>query len=346
MERKLKIGTAYHGNRILRHVEEDMTDIANHHMNLVVHMFTHNDMDRHRSVLKDIIAVSEEKGLEVWIDNWGIDDGPGDKAYITSLIPEAAQEYADGTRYFRPCFNHPSFRDFTKKWIDCVAEAGGKTIFWDEPHLSMSATHGFACHCATCRALFREKYGHEMPAVVTPEVEAFRTDTLIDYFTFATDYAHECGIVNTGCIMFKPSQGICLDSIDRLLAIPHFDNVGCDPYWCSKCDQPQEIYDYNYTRAKRAVETAEKFGKDHNVWVQGYSFPRGREDEMIIAADAIYDAGARTILTWSFRGGEPNDYRAASPDMVWAINGEIARRLRDRYFNEMLANLRAGRKEE
>ena len=340
MERTLKLGTAYHSNRILRHVEEDMTDIVNHHMNTVVHMFTHNDMDRHRSVLKDIIAISEDKGLEVWVDNWGVDDGPGDKAYITALIPDAAQQYADGTRYFRPCFNHPQFRDFTKSWVDAVAEAGGKTLFWDEPHLNVSDAHGFACHCPTCRRLFEEKYGKPMPAELTDEVAAFRTDTLVDYFRFATDYAHECGMTNTGCIMFSPSHGISVDSIDRLLSLPHFDNVGCDPYWCGVCSEPQAIYDYNYVNAKKAVTAAERFGKDHNVWLQAYAFPRGREDELMIAADALYDAGARTILTWSFRGGESNDYRAQNPDMIWAIQGEIMAHLRRRHFDAVLAGLR------
>ena len=348
MNRTLKLGTAYHGNRILRHVEEDMTDIVNHNMNLVVHMYTHNDMDRHHNILKEIINISESKGLETWIDNWGIDDGPGDKAYITAKIPEAARYYADGTRSWRPCFNHPSFRNFTKEWIDYVAEAGGKTIFWDEPHMEVDPTHGFACRCETCQNLFKEKYGKEMPRIFTPEVEEFRTQTLVNYFEFATNYAHSLGIVNTGCIMFSPSNGICLDSIDRLLSLPHFDNVGCDPYWLSNPNvkTAQDVYDFNYTRAKKAVDAANKYHKDHNIWVQSYYFPSGREDEIVIAADAIYDAGARTILTWSFRGGEPNDYRAQNPDMVWNINGEIMRRLRDRHFNEMLTTLRQNKKEQ
>ena len=64
---KLLTGVAYHGNRILRHVEEDMRDIVNHNMNLVVHMFSHNDWDRHKGVMPDIIKISEAYGLEVWI---------------------------------------------------------------------------------------------------------------------------------------------------------------------------------------------------------------------------------------------------------------------------------------
>lgn len=345
MQRTLKLGTAYHSNRILRHVEEDMTDIVRHNMNLVVHMFTHNDMDRHRTVLRDIIHISEDKGLETWIDNWGIDDGPGDKAYITALIPQAAQQYADGTRLFRPCFNHPDFRAFTRQWVDCVAEAGGATLFWDEPHLTVSPDHGFACHCPTCQRLFEERYGKPMPATLTDEVVEFRTASLVDYFRFATDYAHDCGMTNTGCIMFGQSDGISLDSIHRLLTLPHFDNVGCDPYWCGVCSEPQDVYNYNYTRAKKAVDAARACGKDHNIWVQSYAFPKSREDEIVVAADAIYDAGARTIITWSFRGGESNDYRAACPDMVWNIEGEIMRRLRDRHFNALLEDLRAHRAE-
>ena len=346
MNKTLKLGTAYHCNRILRHVEEDMTDIVNHNMNLVVHMFTHNDMDRHTDVMKDIIRLSEDKGLEVWLDNWGVDDGPGDKGYITARIPQAAQEFADGTRYFRPCYNHPDFRAFTRQWVDCVAEAGGKTVFWDEPHLTMDKEHGFACHCPNCRRLFKERFGYEMPAQLNDDVMAFRTDSIVDYFRFATDYAHSCGITNTGCIMFNAEQGISLDSIDRLLALPNFDNVGCDPYWYGRAETPQEVYDYNYTRAKKAVTTANAFGKDHNVWLQSYAFPKGREDELLIAADAIYDAGARTIISWSFRGGESNNYRAECPDVIWNINGEVMGRLRQRHFDAMIAELRKNRAEE
>ena len=60
---KLRMGTAYHGNRILKHVREDMEDIARHNMNLVVHMFTHTDWERHLGVMKDIVSASRDAGL-------------------------------------------------------------------------------------------------------------------------------------------------------------------------------------------------------------------------------------------------------------------------------------------
>jgi len=344
MEQKLRLGTAYHCSKILRHVEEDMVDIVNHNMNLVVHMFSHNDMDRHSKVMKDIIAVSEDKGLEVWIDNWGIDCGPGDKAYFTGICPEAKAMFSDGTPVrLKPCYNSPEFRAFTKSWIDRVAEIGGKTIFWDEPMMQTDKDHGYACWCPRCRKLFEERYNRPMPTVIDDDVSEFRTATIVDYFTDVTNYAHAAGLVNTGCVMFSPSHGISLDSIDRMLSIPHFDNVGCDPYWVGRTDKAAEIYDYVYSRSKKSLDVAAQYKKDHNIWIQAFNNPAGREDEIVIAAEAAYDAGARTILTWSYRGAESNDYRAVNTDIVWQVSGEAFARLRARWFDEIMADIRAKR---
>ena len=86
----LKTGAAYHGCRMLHHVENDMRDMADNHMNLVVHMLSHTDWDRHCRVMKEIVEISEEAGLEVWLDNWGLGGPPGDKSHFlseTALLP-------------------------------------------------------------------------------------------------------------------------------------------------------------------------------------------------------------------------------------------------------------------
>ncbi len=344
MERKLHLGTAYHCNRILRHVEEDMIDIVNHHMNTVVHMFTHNDMERHRSVLKDIISMSESLGLDVWLDNWGIDGGPGDKCHFTAYHPEAKMVFKDGTSVpLKPCYRHPAFREFTREWVDAVQDAGGKTLFWDEPHLTASPEHGPACFCPICRQAFEERFGHNMSEGSEDEYKQFGNETIADYFRFATDYAHSKGLKNTGCIMFSPKVGSDESLTDTLMALPNFDSVGCDPYWVSSKNPSitaEEVYDYVYKKTSGNLSMCNKYGKEHNVWLQGYHFTKGREEEMVIAANAIFDAGARTILSWSFRGGESNDYRAENCDMIWELQGDIMSELRRRYFCETLDSIR------
>ena len=94
---KLNLGVAYHGNRMLKHVKEDMKDIVDHHMNTVVHMFTHNDMNRHKNVMKEIFDVTKDFGLDIWVDNWGLGGPPGDLSHILQYYPDSHQVYSDGT---------------------------------------------------------------------------------------------------------------------------------------------------------------------------------------------------------------------------------------------------------
>ncbi len=345
MEKTLRLGTAYHGNRILKHVEADMEDLVRYHMDTVVHMYTHNDMDRHSKILKEIIKISEDKGLEVWVDNWGIDAGPGDKAYFVGQHPETVRMWTDGTPCGpRPCYNHPEFRVFTKRWIEAVAEARGKTLFWDEPCLDYHhANKSFTCYCPLCRALFEERYGFPMPAELTAEVSAFRADTVVDYFSEMTAYAASLGMKNTGCIMRDDNlRGIGAGSLDLLLKLPHFHNLGVDPYWCSPLPA-EEVYDFVYSRTAKALKMCDEYKKDHNIWVKGYDIRAGHEDEIYIAAQAAYDAGARNIFTWSFRGGEPNNYRADNCDVAWEVMGEVFSHLRQRHYAALLEEIRAKR---
>ena len=100
----LKTGIAYHGNRMPSHYRVDLEEIQKADMDIVVHMFSHTDWDRHHLVMKDIFKMTEDAGLEVWVDNWGIGGPPGDKSFFLGLHPEAHMVYSDGTM-------HPTFVD-------------------------------------------------------------------------------------------------------------------------------------------------------------------------------------------------------------------------------------------
>ena len=164
-KKRLQTGVAYHSNRILTHVMTDMKEIARSGMDIVVHMYTHNDMERHSKVMADIIKATESEGLEVWVDNWGIGGSPGDKCHFLAYHPEAHSYYGDGIMHpYQICLNSPAYRDFVKEWIEKVAAMGGKTVFWDEPHIPNVKTpdgKGYfsACTCPTCQKMFEERFG-------------------------------------------------------------------------------------------------------------------------------------------------------------------------------------------
>ena len=352
IQRPLKFGVAYHGNRFLSHAMDDMRKIAAADMDIVVHMFSHNDWERHDTVMGDMFKLTESMGLEVWVDNWGIGGAPGEKCHFLGAHPEAHTLYGNGLLHpYQICLNAPAYREFVKAWVDKVASLGGKTVFWDEPFIPDMKTpdgQGYysACTCPVCRKKFEEKYGKPMPEIMDADVSAFRNDTIIDFHNFITEYANKAGMKSVICFMPYQLAGMKQQTatekllnfdIDAVCAMPYVDNIGTDPYWYSD----HHPYEYVYNATKICVDKANKYGKDHNIWIQTYANKLGHEEEIVTAYQAAYDAGARTIINWSFMGGEPNSYRSDSTERTWCKTCEAVRRVRDMERDKLLAEYRA-----
>lgn len=336
-------GIAYHGNRMLTHVREDMQELASSGFNSVLHMFSHNDWDRHNRIMGEIFSVSEYYGLDVWVDNWGLGGPPGDKSHFLSYHPEAHQINSDGSlNPVRVCYNHPSFVDFTKRWIDAVYDAGARKIFWDEPHLADDRTGNsriFTCRCRVCQRLFEERYNIPMPSLFTKEVEEFRRWTITNYFSIVAQYAKDKGMYNSVCVMF--SSNVSKDAVDlgvdleSICSCPALDNIGSDPYWIGSVNSCYEdVYRFVYEKSKLNLDICTKYNKDHNLWLQAFNVDINKEEEIVAAADAIYDAGARTIFAWGFKGSDANDYRAKAPERAWYATKAAFERISERYRNE------------
>ena len=127
--------------------------------------------------------------------------------------------------------------------------------------------------------------------------------------------------------------------IDSICSMPYIDNIGTDPYWYGN-KSIVSPYEYNYNATKLCIERAGAHGKDHNIWIQGYNAPRGREEEIIEATEGVYDAGARTILSWSFNGAESHSYRSENPVRSWNCTVEAFRRIKSMERDRILAENR------
>ena len=324
-----------------------MRDMMRNGMDLVVHMFSHTDWDRHKDKMKEILDISTEVGLESWVDNWGLAGPPGDKSHFLSYYPDAHQIYSNGEMDpIRVCLNSPDFRAFTKEWIDTVQYIGGKTIFWDEPHLPLKEKDGrtfYSCSCPRCKKLFEEKYGYAMPEDLNEDVKQFRLSTIASYFSEVTAYSALKGMKNVVCVMLGDHHGISLGTLDSICSVDTLDNIGSDPYWMAfgKGIPDLNVYQFVYENAKKNLEISKKYGKDHNIWIQTYDNPRGSEEDIILATEAAYDAGARTILAWGYYGSDTNDYAAKNPEKTWAKTCEAFRRIREMERDNILAENRA-----
>ena len=338
----LKLGVAYHSNRLMSHVRTDLQDIIAHHFNTVIHMFTHNDWKRCPSVMKDIFSLTTELGLDYWVDNWGLMGSPGDPSHFLSYYPTAGRYLSDGTLNAPyVCLNSPEFVSWTKEWIDIVYEAGGRKIFWDEPFLSLTPER-FACGCPRCKKLFAERYGREMPVVPDKDCCDFQVWTIVNYFEQVTAYSKAKGMENAVCVMLGGQHGISLDNIGELGKLSTMDNIGSDPYWVGKqaANPDLNVYQFVMDGTRENLRVANQFGKDHNIWIQTYNNPKGKEEDIILAAEAAYDAGARTIIAWGYYGSISNDYAAQNAPVTWAKTCEAMQRIRTFERDRILAENR------
>jgi hypothetical protein len=361
----METGVAYFSSRTLCHVSDDLQEIVDQGCTYVVHCFTEADLAFYRETMRDVAAATHGAGLEVWFDPWGLVGIFSGEAFTRFPLdhPETWQVLSDGRRVGAACPNHPETRAFLRGWIDACAAAGGDVLFWDEPHFYVGLWRGdlsaaWACRCDVCLSLFRRRHGGDMPARFTPEVRAFRESSLLELLTEMCRYGHEKGLRNALCLMptdlaahgFPQQQERLARALERRLAgadpgsleamlhigvgnfdaaaaIPDLDVFGCDPYWYlfgTEAEPFMRVY------GEAAAAAARRHGREFELWVQAFSVPQGREEELRTGLRVAREVGASHVAAWSFEGtASMSRVRCARPDEVWRILGEEFRRLRD-----------------
>jgi hypothetical protein len=114
--------------------------------------------------------------------------------------------------------------------------------------------------------------------------------------------------------------------LDGAAAIPDLDIFGCDPYWYLFGTDAEEFMRAYGTAAK---EAAKRYARAVQLWVQAFSVPEGREDELRTGLRVAEEVGATHVAAWSFEGAASmSKISCARPEVVWSIVGEEFRRLR------------------
>lgn len=324
----MKLGASYFGNRTLRHVEKDMQKMVEDGCNLVVHTMSEHDMAYYSQTMIDIVKVSRNSGLEVFLDPWGIGRVFGGESFSTfvKLFPEARQRlsFTEGDiSVNKACINSRAFRDKMSQWIDLAATTGANGVFWDEPHLfygEFTELFGkkrqiWGCTCSTCKDIFKNSYGYEMPQGFTDEVKDFRQETIINFLEYLSDHASSKGLKNSVCVFpfSEPKYGVY--EWEKLVKLKNIDTFGSDPYWIS---YNESVNDFVEKVSRKVVHLCESNNKEPQIWIQGFRVPDGREGEVSSAIKKAFETGVRNISAWCFEGGASMTYISSDrPEMVW-----------------------------
>ncbi|HHT9141248.1 MAG TPA: hypothetical protein ACFYEA_07355 [Candidatus Tripitaka californicus] len=336
----MKLGASYFGSRHLEHVRRDMEAMAEAGCNSVVHTLSEEDMTYYPATMAEVVRVSKEVGLEVFLDPWGVGRVFGGETFseFVSKNPHCRQTITingSSVSLGKACLNSHIFKDFMRGWIKLAAGIGADGIFWDEPHLyygELMPLFGkpevvWACTCQTCQRLFLEEYRHEMPAdFFNEEVKKFRQDTILRFIGSLCKAASGKGLKNALCIFptLDPRYGVY--EWEEAVRLEGLDVFGTDPYWlCFNKKMEDFVRDVSRTMVALCAE----HGREPQIWIQGFRVPAGREEEVAQAIKIAYGEGVRNIAVWSFQGSDCMSYlRSERPEVVWQKVSAAYRELR------------------
>ena len=329
----MKTGVSYFGNRIPEHFRErDLPDIVSAGCSYVVHTFSESDLQFYRSAMEEMVAATRQAGLGAYVDPWGVGGVFAGEAFSQFLVrhPETWQVKADGVPVPAACPNNPKFQAFMDGWLEAAVALGPDVVFWDDPHLyfppgPVGEGTDWTCHCAICRDLFHQRYGHPMPVRMSPEVVEFREETLVEFIRVGCARAKASGVRSAvGLLPFEdPEHGVM--HWEKVVAIADVETLGVSPFW-QLFGQDRDSFVGYWTR--KLVELCDAYGKAPMVWLQAFLIEEGQEEELARTAEVAYEAGARDVAAWGYRGcAHRSAIRCARPEVVWRILGETFRAL-------------------
>ncbi|GFP21013.1 hypothetical protein HKBW3S06_00239 [Candidatus Hakubella thermalkaliphila] len=349
----MRKGVSYFGNRYINHFQNDLEEMKAHGCNAIIHTFSENDLLFYSGTLAEMVELSHKAGFQVYIGSWGVGGIFGGEAFSQFVMknPAACQVRLDGKPTPAACMNNPAFRDFMKTWIDAAVSLGGDYIFWDEPHfhfpeevraevldekkqldtqkLSSLLAAGeipWTCYCDVCRRLYREKFGQEMPEALDESIVLFREETILNFLAEMLAYSGEKGQKNAVCLL--PTENPLIAGVtkwEKVAGLAGLDMIATDPYWFVWGQKVEEFVPY-FTH--KVLALGEEFHLETQVWVQAFSVPAGREEEVRKAVELIAGLGVKNIAAWSYRAASPmSAIKSANPSLVWRILGETYRKL-------------------
>lgn len=340
-------GCSYFGVRIVRHVARDMADLAARGYTGVLHTFSENDLAYYRETMGAIVAASHAAGLSAQLGPWGLGRTFGGEAEsrFVAFHPEACQVLDDGRRVAAACLNNPAYRAFCTEWADAALAAGADSVFWDEPawvvpiHVGVDDPARWSCRCAFCA----ERFGGELPTELTPEAQAFREASVVDFLREMVAHVAARGGRNTICVL-PATEGLHgISDWNAVAALPGLTTFATDPYW-KHWGEPAGPFVRRFARLLR--ETCDRYGVGAQLWLPSFGLVRDEIPELEAAVAAAREEGVDDLWTWGYEAcGHMSKLATPDAPLVWeAISAALtqAPELELRSTRELIGVMNAG----
>ncbi len=329
-------GVSYYGISYPEHARKDFEEMKAHNCTAVLLSLTEFDLFFWKYNIPKIVDEAKKLGLKVYLNTWGVGKffgGEPPSVFLQECSVEDRQWSAlTGEPLAAASPSSPAFREYFWGLLEELArtcDADG--FFWDEPHYAMpvypisyQSTTDFSCRSPITQAIFKEKYGYEMPKTLTKTVLKFRFDQANEILSEGSRIvkAINPNLSVTQCSLpadnhFYASQARGFDNWEKIAFNPDYDIFstsilvdGNDPMVAHR------------NLAQKTVSLARENNKPSQRWIQ--SFFRSPENlETIKDICKIYaEEGVDSIFSWTYRAGKGTLLQAPDPDAVWKMLGE------------------------
>jgi N-acetylmuramic acid 6-phosphate etherase len=314
-----RAGCSYFGVRVPRHARRDMADLAARGYRGVLHTFSENDFAYYRGTMAELVGASHAEGLFVQASPWGLGRTFGGEAESrwVAFHPEECQVLDDGRRVGAACLNSAAYRDFCKEWADWVLECGVDSVFWDEPawvvpeHVGVDDPERWTCRCDHCA----ERFGGPVPAERTPEVQAFREASVVDFLREMLAHVAARGGSNAICLLPATEGTQGLADWNEVASLPGLDTLVTDPYW-KHWDEAAGSFVSRFAKLLR--ETAELHGVGAQLWVPSFGLTADDIPDLEAAVAGAREEGVVDLWTWGYEAcGHMTSLATPDAPLVW-----------------------------
>jgi len=315
-------GASYFGNRILRYVEQDMRALRRDQFDYVVHTFSEFDLLFHRQNMADIVRLSQDSGLKVYLNPWGIGNVFGGEPFsnfVSQQYRDACQILDDGQTVPMACPNAPAFRDYMRQWVEAAAAMQPDGIFWDEPHFHeqgfLSSVAGrWGCRCDHCRRKFKKLFGYAMPRQENADVIRFKRQSIRDLVSQLSRAIAGSEMRNILFLTANIEPENIPEAWSQYARMAAVDTLATGPYWRWHGRPLESVRTYSENLA-RLCKTNQKSSQ---LWIQCCKIPAGYESEIATAAGMAAASGIRDIAFWGFEGcGHESWIACENPAACW-----------------------------
>src|SRR5439155_1473185 len=160
-----------------------------------------------------------------------------------------------------------------------------------------------------------ELSGVDLAAGLTPEVQAFREESVVDFLGEMSAHVASQGGKNTICLLPLTDGPHGVGDWDAVAALPHLSVLATDPYW-KNFDETADAFVGRFARL--LADTAGRHDVGAQMWLPSFGLVRDDISDLEAAIEATRAAGIDDVWTWGYEAcGHMTHLATPDSPLVW-----------------------------